>query len=72
MADWLVRFSDGLSTKQAMVVGTAGFPAMHAVMVLEDHGLTPDRGEFLVTGAAGCRIADFPRCCKPPFFGGTK
>ncbi len=72
MADWLVPFSDGLSTKQAMAVGTAGFTAMHAVMALEDHGLTPDRGEFLVTGAAGCRIADFQRRCKPPCFGETK
>jgi len=52
-ADWLVPLPEGLSTRQAMAVGTAGFTAMLAVMALEDHGLTPDRGEVLVTGAAG-------------------
>ena len=52
-ADWLVPFPDGLSAKQAMAVGTAGFTAMLAVMALEDHGLTTDQGEVLVTGAAG-------------------
>ncbi|WP_417427680.1 MDR family oxidoreductase [Kiloniella sp.] len=52
-ADWLVPLPDGLSTKQAMAVGTAGFTAMLAVMALEDHGLKPDQGEVLVTGAAG-------------------
>ncbi|MBF9033570.1 acryloyl-CoA reductase [Rhodobacterales bacterium HKCCE2091] len=52
-ADWLVPLPEGLSTKQAMAVGTAGFTAMLAVMALEDHGLTPDKGEVLVTGAAG-------------------
>ena len=52
-ADWLVPLPDGLTTRHAMAVGTAGFTAMLAVMALEDHGLTPDRGEVLVTGAAG-------------------
>lgn len=52
-ADWLVPLPKGLSTRQAMAVGTAGFTAMLAVMALEDHGLTPDKGEVLVTGAAG-------------------
>lgn len=52
-ADWLVPLPDGLSAKQAMAVGTAGFTGMLAVMALEDHGLTPDQGEVLVTGAAG-------------------
>jgi acrylyl-CoA reductase (NADPH) len=52
-ADWLVPLPAGLTTKQAMAVGTAGFTAMLAVMALEDHGLTPERGEVLVTGAAG-------------------
>ena len=51
--DWLVPCPAALSTRQAMAVGTAGFTAMLAVMALEDHGLTPDRGEVLVTGAAG-------------------
>ncbi|NOX73743.1 MAG: oxidoreductase [Alphaproteobacteria bacterium] len=52
-ADWLVPLPDGLTTRQAMAVGTAGFTAMLAVMALEDHGLTPDHGPVLVTGAAG-------------------
>lgn len=52
-ADWLVPLPAGLSTRQAMAVGTAGFTAMLSVMALEAHGLTPDLGEVLVTGAAG-------------------
>ncbi len=52
-ADWLVPLPDGLTPRQAMAVGTAGFTAMLAVMALEDHGLTPDDGPVLVTGAAG-------------------
>jgi len=52
-ADWLVPLPEGLTTRAAMAVGTAGFTAMLAVMALEDHGLTPDKGEVLVTGAAG-------------------
>ncbi len=52
-ADWLVPLPDGLSTRDAMAVGTAGFTAMLAVMALEDHGLTPGAEPVLVTGAAG-------------------
>jgi acrylyl-CoA reductase (NADPH) len=52
-ADWLVPLPAGITTRQAMAVGTAGFTAMLALMALEDHGLTPERGEVLVTGAAG-------------------
>lgn len=52
-ADWLVPLPAGLTTRQAMAVGTAGFTAMLAVMALEDHGLTSAKGEVLVTGAAG-------------------
>jgi len=52
-ADWLVPLPKGLTTRQAMAVGTAGFTAILAVMALEDHGLTPAAGEVLVTGAAG-------------------
>ncbi|GGF52793.1 alcohol dehydrogenase [Terasakiella brassicae] len=51
--DWLVPLPEGLTPRQAMAVGTAGFTAMLGVMALEDHGLTPDQGEVLVTGAAG-------------------
>jgi acrylyl-CoA reductase (NADPH) len=52
-AAYLVRRPDGLSARQAMAIGTAGFTAMLAVIALERHGLTPDAGEVLVTGAAG-------------------
>jgi acrylyl-CoA reductase (NADPH) len=52
-ADWLVPLPAGLTTRQAMAVGTAGLTAMLAVMALEDHGLSPEKGEVLVTGAAG-------------------
>lgn len=52
-ADWLVPLPGGLTTRQAMAVGTAGFTAMLAVMALEDHGLKKDHGPVLVTGAAG-------------------
>ena len=52
-ADWLVGLPDGISTKQAMAVGTAGITAMFSVMSLEAHGLTPNNGPVLVTGAAG-------------------
>ncbi len=52
-ADWLVPLPEGLTTRQAMAVGTAGIAATLAVMALEGHGLTPDKGEVLVTGAAG-------------------
>jgi acrylyl-CoA reductase (NADPH) len=52
-ADWLVPLPFGLTTRQAMAIGTAGFTAMLAVMALEDHGLKPGDGPVLVTGAAG-------------------
>ena len=52
-ADWLVPLPSGLTTRQAMAVGTAGFTAMLAVMALQDHGMQPDQGPVLVTGAAG-------------------
>lgn len=52
-ADWLVPLPEGLSTRDAMAVGTAGLTAMLAIDALEAHGLTPDRGEVLVTGATG-------------------
>lgn len=52
-ADWLVPLPEGLTTRQAMAVGTAGLTAMLAIMALEDHGLRPGQGPVLVTGAAG-------------------
>ena len=52
-ADMLVPLPEGLTTRQAMAVGTAGLTAMLAVIALEDHGLKPGDGPVLVTGAAG-------------------
>ena len=51
--DWLVRLPEGMSTRDAMAIGTAGFTAMLAVLALEKHGLTPKDGPVVVTGAAG-------------------
>ena len=52
-SEWLVPLPEGLDTRRAMAVGTAGFTAMLAVMALEKHGLTPGNGPVLVTGATG-------------------
>ena len=52
-ADWLVRLPDALTSAQAMAIGTAGYTAMLSVLRLEQLGVTPDKGEVLVTGAAG-------------------
>lgn len=51
--DWLVPLPKAFTPKQAMTIGTAGYTAMLCVMALEQHGVTPDKGEILVTGAAG-------------------
>ncbi|PTM96458.1 acrylyl-CoA reductase (NADPH) [Mycoplana dimorpha] len=51
--DWLVPLPDELSTRDAMAIGTAGLTSMFAVMALERAGLSPSKGEILVTGAAG-------------------
>ncbi len=51
--DWLIGLPKGISTKQAMAIGTAGFTSMLAVLALEAHDVTPDKGDVLVTGAAG-------------------
>ncbi len=52
-ADWLVPLPTGLSTSQAMAIGTAGYTAMLSVLALQRHGLTPASGDMLVTGASG-------------------
>jgi len=51
--DWLVPLPQGLSAREAMAIGTAGFTAMLSVMALEKQGLTPNSGPMVVTGAAG-------------------
>jgi acrylyl-CoA reductase (NADPH) len=51
--DWLVALPHGLSARDAMAIGTAGFTAMLSVLALEKHGLSPKSGPVVVTGAAG-------------------
>lgn len=51
--DWLVPLPAAFTPRQAMAIGTAGYTAMLCVMALERHGITPDDGEIVVTGAAG-------------------
>ena len=51
--EWLVKIPAPLSTKDAMAIGTAGYTAMLSVLALEHGGLTPQRGDILVTGANG-------------------
>ncbi len=51
--EWLVKLPDAISTQRAMAIGTAGYTSMLCVMALEKHGVTKDKGEILVTGAAG-------------------
>ena len=51
--DWLVPLPAAFTPRQAMAIGTAGYTAMLCVMALERHGVTPAKGEVLVTGANG-------------------
>jgi len=51
--DWLIPLPEGISTREAMAVGTAGYTAMLSILALEHHGLTPEAGTVVVTGAAG-------------------
>eukprot|EP00659_Diplonema_papillatum_P012663 gene12663-19607_t len=51
--DWLIPLPHGIDERQAMAIGTAGYTAMLAIMALERHGMTADRGKVLVTGANG-------------------
>jgi putative YhdH/YhfP family quinone oxidoreductase len=52
-AAWAVPLPQGLTLKEAMVLGTAGFTAALSVQALREHGITPDKGPVLVTGATG-------------------
>jgi acrylyl-CoA reductase (NADPH) len=51
--DWLVRLPEGMTAREAMAIGTAGYTAMLSVLALEKHGLSPTQGPVVVTGAAG-------------------
>ena len=52
-SDWLIPLPEKFSTRQAAAIGTAGYTAMLCILGLEQHGMKPERGEVLVTGAAG-------------------
>jgi acrylyl-CoA reductase (NADPH) len=52
-AEWLVKLPAELTTRQAMAIGTAGYTAMLSVLALEHAGVTPDKGDVIVTGASG-------------------
>ncbi|HWT72779.1 MAG TPA: MDR family oxidoreductase [Oxalicibacterium sp.] len=51
--EWLVPLPPAISPRRAMEIGTAGYTAMLCIMALQDHGVTPDKGDIVVTGAAG-------------------
>jgi len=51
--EWLVKLPDGINTRQAMAIGTAGYTSMLCVIALENHGIRPGDGDILVTGASG-------------------
>jgi acrylyl-CoA reductase (NADPH) len=67
-SDWLIPLPATLTSRQAMAIGTAGYTAMLCVMTLERHGVTPNSGEILVTGAAGgvgsVAVALLSPCCR--------
>src|SRR6185437_4594853 len=51
--DWLVRLPEGMSSRDAMAIGTAGYTAMLSVLALERHGVKPNSGPIAVSGAVG-------------------
>jgi acrylyl-CoA reductase (NADPH) len=51
--EWLIPLPEGLTLRQTMAIGTAGYTAMLCILALERHGITPAHGEVLVTGASG-------------------
>ena len=52
-SEWLVRLPDAFTLEQTMAIGTAGYTAMLCVHALEDHGIKPEHGEIVVSGATG-------------------
>ena len=51
--DWLIPLPNNFTSKQAMEIGTAGYTAMLCILALEKHGITPDKGEIVVSGSSG-------------------
>src|SRR4051794_8752805 len=52
-AEWIVALPEGLTARDAMIYGTAGFTAAQCVTAIVDRGITPERGSIVVTGATG-------------------
>ncbi len=52
-ANWVIKVPTNLSIRESMIYGSAGFTSAYCVLELENNGLTPDKGEILVTGATG-------------------
>ncbi len=61
-SDWLVPVPQGLSTREAMIVGTAGFTAMLSLQAIQEYGLPPGAGPVLVTGVRQAALVAFPSC----------
>jgi acrylyl-CoA reductase (NADPH) len=66
--EWLVPLPKGMSAKEAMEIGTAGYTAMLAVMALERHGITPGRGPVAVTGRPAASARSRSRCLPSSAF----
>ena len=62
--DWLVKLPDGMSTRDAMAIGTAGYTAMLSVLALEDHGLTPRRARSSSRAPPAASARSQPRSCR--------
>ena len=71
-ASYLVRRPEGISARQAMAIGTAGFTAMLAVIALERHGLRPDAGDVLVPAPPAASAASRWRCCRGSGIGSSR
>ncbi len=70
--DWLLAIPSAFDARQAMAIGTAGYTAMLCVMALEKHGVTPEQGEVLVTGAGGgVGSHTLANACASTRYGGT-
>ena len=62
--DWLVRLPEGMSPRDAMAIGTAGFTAMLAVLALEKHGLTPGMAPSSSPAPPAASARSPPPCCQ--------
>ncbi len=70
--DWLIRKPDGMSSIDAMAIGTAGYTAMLSILALEHYGITPESGPMVVTGAVGRRRLRRNRASERPRLPGDR